>query len=59
MRKFKEELDSEAVVRNKEYDDQKIQLEEQQKAELAGKGVDVNLLNQYRKAIDDLKKLLE
>ena len=59
LRKFKEELDSEAVVRNKEYDDQKIQLEEQQKAELAGKGVDVNLLGQYRKAIDELKKLLE
>lgn len=59
LRKFKEELDSEAVARNKEYDDQKIQLEEQQKAELAGKGVDVNLLNQYRKAIDELKKLLE
>ena len=59
LRKFKEELDSEAVVRNKEYDNQKIQLEEQQKAELAGKGVDVNLLGQYRKAIYELKKLLE
>ena len=34
------------------------QLYEQQKAELAGKGVDVNLLEQYRESLEALKKLL-
>ncbi|MFC2264923.1 MAG: ATP-binding protein, partial [Prevotella conceptionensis] len=35
------------------------QLEEQQRAELSGKGVDVNLLGQYRKAIEQLGALLK
>ena len=47
-----------AAVRRCEFTAQKVQLEEQQKAELAGKGVDVNLLGQYRKALEDLKTLL-
>lgn len=58
LRKFKDSLCSEAAVRNKEFTAQQAQLDEQQKAELAGKGVDVNLLEQYRKALESLKRLL-
>lgn len=58
LRLFKEAQDSEAVVRNQEFAAQKKQLDEQQKAELAGKGVDMNLLEQYRKAIENLNVLL-
>lgn len=58
LRKFKDSLCSEAAVRNQEFTTQQAQLDEQQKAELAGKGVDVNLLEQYRKALESLKKLL-
>ena len=58
LRLFKVTQASEASVRNQEYAAQKAQLDEQQKAELAGKGVDVNLLEQYRKALEDLKALL-
>lgn len=55
---FKEMQESEASVRYQEYDDQKAHLDEQQKAELEGKGVDMNLLEQYRKALEDLKVLM-
>ena len=55
---FKETQASEASVRNQEFAAQKAQLDEQQKAELAGKGVDVNLLEQYRKELEKLKSLL-
>lgn len=55
---FKESQDSEASIRIQEFADRKAQLDEQQKIELAGKGVDVNLLEQYRKALDGLNKLL-
>lgn len=58
LRRFKDSLCSEAAVRNKEFTAQQAQLDEQQKAELAGKGVDVNLLDQYRKALESLKRLL-
>ena len=58
LRIFRETQDSEATVRNKEFAAQEKQLDEQQKAELAGKGVDMNLLEQYRKALKDLKTLL-
>jgi len=58
LRIFKEAQSSEATVRNQEFVVQKKQLDEQQKAELAGKGVDMNLLEQYRKAWDELKALL-
>ena len=58
LRKFKDSLCSEAAVRNQEFTAQQAQLDEQQKAELAGKGVDVNLLDQYRKALESLKRLL-
>ena len=58
LRIFKESQNSEATLRNQEFAVQKKQLEEQQKAELAGKGVDMNLLEQYRKALKDLKILL-
>lgn len=55
---FKKSQDSETTARNLEFETQKKQLDEQQNAELAGKGVDTNLLEQYRKALDDLKLLL-
>lgn len=55
---FKELQNSEIAVHNQEIAKQKKQLDEQQNAELAGKGVDTNLLKQYRKALDDLKLLL-
>lgn len=58
LRAFEESLASEVSARNQEFAAQKAQLDEQQKAELDGKGVDVNLLEQYRNALDDLKKLL-
>ena len=58
LRIFRETQDSEATVRNKEFAAQAKQLDEQQKAELAGKGVDINLLEQYRKTLSDLKTLL-
>ena len=58
LRIFKETQASEASVRNQEFESQKVQLEEQQKAELAGKGVDVNLLERYRKSLEDLKALM-
>ena len=58
LRLFKESQAKETTVRNHEFADQKSQLDEQQKAELEGKGVDVNLLEQYRKTLDALKELL-
>ena len=54
----KENQEVELAARCQELDIQKSQLEEQQKAELEGKGVDVNLLEQYRKSLDDLNILL-
>ena len=58
LRVFEETQKSEASARILEFTAQMVQLEEQQKAELSGKGVDVNLLGQYRKALEDLKTLL-
>ena len=58
LRLFKETQALEASVRNQEFAAQKAQLDEQQKAELAGKGLDVNLLEQYRKSLEELKALL-
>ena len=43
---FKESQAKEATVRHQEFAVQKVQLNEQQKAELAGKGVDITLLEQ-------------
>ena len=59
LRIFKESQDTETAVRNQEFAAQKRQLDEQQKAELAGKGVDTDLIEQYRRALDDLKALLK
>lgn len=59
LRAFKVLQDKEATTRDQEFDAQMSQLDEQQKAELAGKGVDVTLLDQYRKALDALKELLK
>ena len=58
LRVFKDSQKAEASHRNQEFANQKAQLDEQQKAELSGKGVDVNLLEQYRKALEVLRKLL-
>ena len=58
LRVFKESQASETYARNQEFVLQKAQLDEQQKAEFAGEGVDVNLLEQYRKALEGLKALL-
>lgn len=55
---FKESQREEAALRNQEFSAQKKQLDEQQNAELAGKGVDMNLLQQYRKDLEGLNKLL-
>ena len=59
LRVFKDSQTAEATARNREFAAQKAQLDEQQKAELAGKGVDVTLLDQYRKAVDALHQQLE
>lgn len=59
LRAFKELQKTEADARNKEFADQKVHLDQQQKAELEGKGVDVHLLDEYRKAIKELSQLLQ
>lgn len=59
LRVFQDMQKSEADDRHNEFDDQKNQLDEQQKAELEGKGVDVNLLAGYRKALEELSQLLQ
>lgn len=59
LRVFQDMQKSEADDRHNEFDDQKNQLDEQQKAELEGKGVDVNLLADYRKALEELSQLLQ
>ena len=55
----KESQDSEAAAHNREFETQMVQLDEQRKAELAGKGVDTNLLEQYHRALKDLNALLD
>ena len=59
LRAFKESQDTEAATRNQDFMAQLAQLDEQQKAELAGKGVDMNLLEQCRESLEALKKLLK
>ena len=59
MRLFKDEQTAAASARNQEIARQKKQLDEQMLAELAGKGVDTNLLEQYRNALNDLNNLLK
>ena len=59
LRQFQESQAQELAARNQEFEAQKAQLDEQQKAELAGKGVDVTLLEQYRKALEALQHLLK
>ena len=59
LRAFQDMQKSEADDRHNDFDDQKKQLDEQQKAELEGKGVDVNLLAGYRKALEELSQLLQ
>ena len=56
---FQEQQKTEAELHNQEFENQKAQLDKQQKAELEGKGVDIRLLNEYRKALDELNKLLQ
>ena len=56
---FQEQQKSESELHNQEFENQKAQLDKQQKAELEGKGVDIRLLNEYRKALDELNKLLQ
>ena len=56
---FQEQQKSESELHNQEFENQKTQLDKQQKAELEGKGVDIRLLNEYRKALDELNKLLQ
>lgn len=58
LKEFKDGLEYEAIVRNEEFAQQLQELEQQQKAELAGKGVDVKLLEQYRQAVETLESLL-
>ena len=58
LRLFKDEQATAASARNQEIARQKKQLDEQMLAELAGKGVDTNLLEQYRNALKDLKTML-
>ena len=59
LRAFKESQDSEAAAHNREFETQMVQLDEQRKVELAGKGVDTNLLEQYHRALKDLNALLD
>lgn len=59
LRAFKASQNVEAAARNQEFADQKKQLDIQQNEELAGKGVDTHLLEQYRKKLDDLQGQLK
>lgn len=59
VKAYKDTMAKEADSRKREYAEQWLQLELQQKEELAGNGVDVNLLDQYRKALADLRSMLE
>ena len=56
---FQEQQKSESELHNQEFENHKTQLDKQQKAELEGKGVDIKLLNEYHKALDELNKLLQ
>ena len=58
LKQFKESQAKKTTARNQEFAAQMSQLDHQQKAELSGNGVDVNLLEKYRKALDELKKQL-
>lgn len=58
LRIFKEIQEDEARERYQEFSEQKKQLDEQQTAELAGKGVDTNLLEKYRVNLNKLRELL-
>ena len=55
---FKKTLAQESTRRLQEFDMQIKHLDEQMKAELSGKGVDTSLLDEYRKAVDNLKQLV-
>lgn len=59
LREFQDMQKSEADDRHNDFDHQKDLLDEQQKAELEGKGVDVNLLSGYHKALEELRQLLQ
>ena len=59
LRIFKEAQQSDAERRGKEFASQKKQLDEQQKAEFAGKGVDTGLLEQYRRVLEGLMEQLK
>lgn len=58
LRIFKERQEYEARERYQEFSEQKKQLDEQQTSELAGKGVDTNLLEKYRVILNKLRELL-
>ena len=58
LKEFKDGQEYEAIIRNEEFAKQLQELEQQQKAELAGKGVDVKLLDQYRQAVEALEGLI-
>ena len=58
LEEFKKTLAQESSRRLQEFDMQIKQLDEQMKAELSGNGVDTSLLDEYRKAVDDLKQLV-
>lgn len=59
LRIFEEQQKVETQMRHQEFDEQKKQLDQQQIAELAGRGVDVQLLEKYRVMVYDLKALLQ
>ena len=56
---FQEQQKSESELHNQEFENQKTQLDKQQKADLECTGVDIKLLNEYHKALDELNKLLQ
>lgn len=59
LQTFREAQSEEARVRNQEFADQLQELERQQKAELAGKGVDIVLLEQYENVVKELDNKLK
>lgn len=59
LREFQDMQKSEADDRHNDFDHQKDLLDDHQKAELEGKGVDVNLLSGYHKALKELRQLLQ
>jgi hypothetical protein len=58
LRQFKEVQRQEAAQKHRDFDEQRRQLDAQEQAELAGKGVDPRLLEHHRQAVESVQAQL-